>query len=342
MRMTHLAALLMLAGCGHAEPWSTTAAEPRTGPHQPATPLRLTYNPLPDLTPAWLPDGSAIIYSATMGDRFGDRCLMLLPPEGGTVRRGVCYEIFNDPPIDSLRMIAWPAISPGGRLIYSSTTSRRLFSASRVRQLKWGTLDANHWTHQFMSAPTDLFGGRYLNGIAYLRWLDEQRIVYRADFLGTTGVDSVNSGRYIVLGTFEGDSIRRVYLPNTDHASSVAVLPGDTLLFTRNNDSRLYALALATGALDTLHDFGAVTRDVHAVGNQAVVVVGGFTQYLWAPAFVDSVQIDRGGELWLFNRATGATRQLAPDDGYTHPVIAPDGRKLVTVARGDLFRVEIP
>ena len=329
--------LLLLAGCGHGEPFATIDPAPIEGPFSPATPLRLTYSPLPDVTPAWLPDGSGILYSATRGDRYNDRCLMVMPPGGGTALRAVCYEPFTRPPQDSLRIIAWPTMSPGGTLLYSSTTGRRTVGAIRVRQLKWGGIDEQPRDHSFLSAPTDLFGGRQLSGVAFLRWIDDQRFVYRADFQGLAGPDSVISGRFIVLGTFTAGGVTRAYLAGTDHASSVAVIPGDTLLFTRNNDSRLYALALATGAIDTLHDFGAVTRDVHAVGSDVVVITGGFTDYVWAQGFQDSVQIDRGGELVLLNRASGLVQQLTLNETYRHPVLSPDGTRIVAEQSGDLF-----
>lgn len=348
MLRSRLLLLLLLAACGHGEPY-THETTPVEGPLDPAVPVRLTYNTAPDVTPSWLPDGSGILYASALGDRGGDRCLMVLPPAGGQARRLLCYHVFNRLPNDSLRILAWAALSPGGRLVYSATTSRRFITDNaRVRQIKWGRLGDEAADHQFASAPLDLFGGRYLNGVAFVRWLDEDRFVYRGDFMGVSGGDSVISGRYVVLASFNADSLVRSYIAGTDHASSVTVLPGDTLLFTKNNDTRIYSIALATGVVDTVYDFGPglIARDVHAVGNRMVAVAGGFTQYLWAQSFQDSVQVDRGGALWLIDRASGAAQALTLDDpsqpGYRYPALSPDGRRLVAQRAEDLYLFEIP
>jgi hypothetical protein len=74
------------SACSHTDPF----ANPETGeqPFDPGPPARLTVNPVQDGTPSWLPDGSAILYSAQQPNRLDlDVCLAELPPTGGQQRR---------------------------------------------------------------------------------------------------------------------------------------------------------------------------------------------------------------------------------------------------------------
>lgn len=77
---TVVSVLLLLAACGHDDPFATPPAD-RGQPFAPTSPVRLTFNPLDDRTPSWLPDGSGIVYSTEAPDRADhDRCIAVLPP----------------------------------------------------------------------------------------------------------------------------------------------------------------------------------------------------------------------------------------------------------------------
>src|SRR5256885_8825838 len=83
-------ALLLFLGCDHGTPFATGTY----GSDQPFTagsPRRLTYNLGQDRAPAWLPDESGIVYSFERTDRPDrDRCLGILPPEGGQRVSTIC------------------------------------------------------------------------------------------------------------------------------------------------------------------------------------------------------------------------------------------------------------
>src|SRR5918996_5002389 len=108
--------LLLSMGCEHSTP-----VQP--GPYPPAPPFssllprRLTFNVADDRTPAWLPDGTGIIYSTERQDRLDrDRCLAVLPPDGGTIRTSYCQlHPEND---DSTDLMEAPAVSTGGRIFF--------------------------------------------------------------------------------------------------------------------------------------------------------------------------------------------------------------------------------
>src|SRR5256885_8297828 len=98
---------LVVAGCGH----SASPAAPETGSDRPfagGSPRRLTFNLGDDRAPAWLPDGSGLVYSFQRLDRPDrDRCLGLLPPQGRRLLRTLCDA--NPPAADPTNVLTEPA-----------------------------------------------------------------------------------------------------------------------------------------------------------------------------------------------------------------------------------------
>jgi hypothetical protein len=77
------------AACSHSEPFSNPQGTDT--PFDPSPPVRLTLNMAHDGNPAWLADGSGILYSSQQLSRpDADVCLAELPPTGGSHRRLVC------------------------------------------------------------------------------------------------------------------------------------------------------------------------------------------------------------------------------------------------------------
>src|SRR2546421_10331964 len=105
-----------LAGGGHSAP----PAAPESGSSRPfagGSPRRLTFNLGDDRAPAWLPDGSGLLYSLQRRDRPDrDRCLGLLPPDGGRLERPPCDA--NPAADDSTHVLTEPAPPPAGPLAY--------------------------------------------------------------------------------------------------------------------------------------------------------------------------------------------------------------------------------
>src|SRR5260370_34020142 len=73
--------IAVLAACEHTSPFRPGLYAP-TGPLRSGSPLRLTYNPGQDLTPTWLPDGSAILYARERLERPGQDPLLAPVPAG--------------------------------------------------------------------------------------------------------------------------------------------------------------------------------------------------------------------------------------------------------------------
>ena len=78
------ASLLAAWGCGHSEPFQDPN-ETNNGPFSPAIPIQLTYNPGADLTPAFLPGDTLVLYSYEQSGALNpNMCIGALPVAGGT------------------------------------------------------------------------------------------------------------------------------------------------------------------------------------------------------------------------------------------------------------------
>src|SRR3989442_7730247 len=133
-RFTAAVALtLAFAGCEHTAPF----APADTGSDQPfgaGSPRRVTLTLGDDRAPAWLPDESGFWYSFERADRADhDRCLALLPPDGGRIVRTLCDRI----PAADDSTDAWtePAIDAAGRIAYLAISSPVGEGAPRGRAL---------------------------------------------------------------------------------------------------------------------------------------------------------------------------------------------------------------
>ena len=118
----------------------------------------------------------------------------------------------------------------------------------------------------------------------------------------------------------------------TEGATGVApILDGSAILYTLPNDTRIYRRALGSGEALVVHDFGAegIARDVHAVGNRVVAVVGGRVAFSVHPR-LGPVQWDSGGVLHVFDlEGTGSQSLDTPGRLYRRPALSPDGSRIV-------------
>ena len=348
---------MLIAGCTHSEPFTPGTYTPGQ-PYSPGAVSRLTFNTGTDRTPAWLPDGSGILYSLERADRPDlDRCLGFLPPRGGTLQRVVCNtDALADDSVDSFE---WPAAAADGRLAHVRASANALGMpsvASDYEALVLGTVDRLLETTELQRIGYTAPNGQLHQAVSHLQWLNGTTLVYLAENLAyprtcqrCTTRDTLKWGLEIATLDVSGPTPVVTSVPGTDSASSVAVgATGDTIYYTRNGDSRVYRYALSSGQTAIVHDFGAagIARDVQVAGQRLVAVVGGSVAY-----FVDSVlgpvQTDSGGWLYLVNLTAG-TDSLVADTSFRfrHPALAPDGRlvvaEAVTNGRSDLWLVELP
>jgi hypothetical protein len=303
---------LPLAACEHTSPFPPGAY----GPEPPAFSgsARLTYNPGVDWTPAWLPDGSGILYSIQRLDRGDlDRCLGLLPGAGGTLVRVMCHRTAAAD--DSTDVFEAPAPAPDGRLVYvrASSSARFRSLSPNVQAVVLATTDEPDEFRALRSLPYAA-GTRQHQGVSHIRWLGDRSIVYLAERVAYAGAcggcppDTLRWGREIATLTWTATTADVTVVPGTAEASSVSLGgSADTIYYTLNGDSRVFRRALASGVVDVAHDFGAgrTARDAEVVAGRLVAVVGGKVSYADVPG-IGPMQRDEGGELFVVELSTGA------------------------------------
>ncbi len=335
---------VLVSGCGHSEPFSSTP-ERNEGPLLPGNPAQITHNLLQDLRPSWLPDGSGILYtyeSSPVENR--DRCLAILPPDGGTRGTEICNTSVGH--LDSTEAYGPSAVSAGGQLAYSYAQSTPLRVVPNVIQLRVAPLaDPQNFT-VVHTLPLGV-DGVPISGIGDLHWLSDTRLVYLAQSVEYVAPapgalrDTIINGLAVALVDLQNFP-SPVFVPGTETATAVSL--GDapeTIVYTLAGDSRVYRKELATGATTVLHDFGTlgIARDAVVQGNRLLAVVGGFVTFTIDPQ-TGVNQTDLGGLIYQVDLATGQQLQL-PDGAvprlFRQPVISPTG---AVAAEGYPFTID--
>ena len=333
-----LLAALFLSGtlaCAHDAPFEPVNP-PVLGPFSTLIPRRITFNQGDDRTPSWLPDGSGILYSTEREDRPDhDRCLAVLPPDGGTITFRRCpVEPVQD---DSTNLMDAAAVSPDGRVFFHQVTSwigqQKLGEAS----IEVGNLADPVNSSRLTLLPYTAANGRIHSSIRSPAWTGPNTVVYLAEQLFYQGSsfypDTFVTGLEIVQVDLGGPAPVYQLIPGTDYASSVAVStePG-VIYYTLGGDSKVYRRDLAAGTVSVSHDFGTglIVRDVSVFGSRLVAVVAGSVLYQFEVAHSGFVQRDEGGDLHFVDLATGNTSVFATDTVlFRHPVYSPDGQRVV-------------
>jgi hypothetical protein len=344
-------ALLVVAACAHSE---TATVEPPENPPfgDGSYPRRLTLNEVDDRHPQWLPDGSGIIYSTERADqqRDRDRCVALLPPEGGTQRWRSCQT--DGRYLDTTDVWEWPSVGPDGDVIFIRTTG-------------WINTRKTGFPSIALADGWDLQGARKVRSLPFItetgkqqvlgwtfRWLDSDDLVYLGVlefFQGSTFFpDTFFTGQEVMHLHLESDGTPTfTVVPGTAWASSVAVGDDSTsIYYTIGGDSMVYRRQLAGGLVDTVHNFGwgRVARDVSVRGNTLAAIVGDSVIFSFEAAHNGWVQRDEGGGLSVVDLTTGV-EQVYTEAGvnlFRHPEISPDGTRIVVEKQPFAFPVLLP
>ena len=333
-RLSLLSIALVMA-CGHTDPFSNP--DNSTGqPFDPTPPVRLTLNPGLDRDPAWLPDGSGILYSTQDPGRSDrDVCLALFPPTGGRQS-----ELWCDVPDGAERTDAvWSAgPAPDGRLAFLAVSTRRGSSVPEHLGIRVAPTTDPRTGSEVRRLPYPR-GQAFVNSAGRIHWAGADRLAY----LGRQSTvrilcpqpfrcnppDTVMVGVGVELLDLAGTVAP---VPGTDRATGLAVLAdGAEILYTLENDSRIYRRNLATGAVTAVHDFGAAgwARDLDAAGSRVVAVVGGVVGQT-IDSTVGPVQYDSGGVVHVLDLTAGTDTPLSGGSRlYRNPVISPADDQVV-------------
>jgi hypothetical protein len=333
-----LALACLSTACSHTEPFSNPQGTDT--PFDPGPPARLTLNTAHDGNPAWLADGSGILYSAQQLDREdADVCLAELPPTGGSHRRLVC-----DIPGDRTTRDAAQSAAAGadGRLAFLSagngglTGTNPVFIGIAVST----TLDAAN-AQTVRGLPLTPAGGTVQDYAGFLRWLTPVQLVYvgqRFRVQRPCGdpllcpFDTLIYGTEVTLLDLEDAGTTATVVPGTAQATGVAPIEdGAAILFTLTDDTRIYRRTLSSGEVTVFRDFGpaGVARDVHASANRVVAVVGGRVAFSVSPQ-LGPTQWDSGGVLHVLDLEGSDEGVLdTPERLYRRPALSPDGSRVV-------------
>jgi len=342
MRPAFWAAALLLAACAHTE--TAPVETPDNPPFGAGTwPRPITFNEFDDRHPQWLPDGSGIIYSTERGDQQydRDRCIALLPPDGGSQRWRKCET--DGRHVDTTDVYEWPSVSPTGDVMFIHTSGWRLLK--KTGQPRIALAHGYDFEHSRVVRTLPFISGTGKQEVVgwTFRWLSRDEVVYLGVlefFQGSTFLpDTFFTGQEVMLLHVIDDSTANFTpVPGTDWASSVAV--GDdssSIYYTLGGDSIVYRRHLLSGVVDTVHNFGfgKVARDVSVRGNKLVAIVGDSTIFSYESAHAEPVQRDEGGGIAVVDLTTGSEVHfdLAPIWLFRHPEISPDGHRLVVEAQ---------
>ncbi|MDX2260630.1 MAG: hypothetical protein SFU84_02890 [Gemmatimonadales bacterium] len=252
--MRGLGLLLLVAACGHSEPFAT-APTASDGPFSDAAPIRLTYNTSTDSSLSLTQDGQGMLYLHTTQAGTGDRCVGLLPLTGGTRRWELCDT--RAQMADSANSFSAPAVGTDGRLLYVQGVSRRgLASVSRAR-LWLADTSMPFVRREIFSFPANI-AGRGVSWLADAQWIGPDAFVARAGLLNAT---QNCAGNCPWDTTFVGAGIVRGTITSTG-ATLTAVLGAETAL--------AYSLAEQGTTLVVVTSPSTITR----------VPIGGGTQTL--------------------------------------------------------------
>ena len=314
-----LGAAVVLSACEHARPFGA----PDLGPNVPfasAFPRQLTFSGGSDLSPAWLPDGSGIVYAFLRLDHADqDRCLGVLPAEGGHLVQTVCHRSLLD--LDTTTTLWDPAVGPGGVLAYVRETSVPGGRAPLSRELVVASLQNPDPGRVIRTLPYLAPDGTLHATATHLSWVDAQTLLYVAEGVLYTfppaGTDTILTPIEAVRISLAGDSVTLSVLPGTANATSVTADSAGTIYFTLLGDSVIYRLDPGGGTPTAVFDFhsAGVVRDVRFAAGRLFAVAGHQTA------------ADVGGDVYVVDPVAGTARPISPQPllWFRRPAASPSG-----------------
>lgn len=347
----HPSVLVLLAtlACGQVEPFTNPDFN-EPGPLDPNPPVRLTWNPGPDVQPAFLQGGEIVFGFSRPGEVNEDQCLGALPNQGGTTLAESCPRTPGSRDSTERYGEARPLTADTVVLLYARRLEgRRLDDNAWIGRAPWRS--ATEFTAR-LQFPFRSTSGQIQFTPTHLSLTGPTRVAYLAtgEVRACPGLEPVcesSEQELITVGIEAGEvdlanDEPPVVLSGTTYATSIAAgRTTGSALFTLPGDLTVYerSAAGAVTALTTLPGTSAV-RDPTLAGSRLVSVVDGAVS-LYTLADGALVQVSGGGDLVLTDLLTGGSTVIA-SGGWTRPSLSPDGRQLVAVRGSDIYRFDLP
>jgi hypothetical protein len=273
----------VLAGCDHS-PLFVTASADSLGPHTTTLPRRLTYSTGDDRHPTVV--GGVLAYSRLDPDERGnERCLALLPADGGTILREFCPGAPRSPADTFVDTWTEPALSPDARRVAYLWQQGSLVSV------------LGFWSTSIVVASTDRAGdhsgfvwpihyvapsGRIGDAVSAITWADDHTLRF---LMGYEFIFKVKGGgvvRYTDT-TFQSYGLAQLdvtsgvlaFPPSGDSVYAYAVAPDGGPWLVRNQDStRLLHIAPGTDSATTVGVYSGPVLGLATIGGVPAAIVG--------------------------------------------------------------------
>lgn len=246
-----LAALGLLAGCSHSDP--IAPADPEgVGPFSAGSPARLTFSAADDRFANWTDDGEGIFYSFQVPNRPDrDRCLGLLPAEGGTRLFELCEH--RGAFADSTDFFASGALSTDGKLLYVQATSRRNAQLPGVTRLYLSDTTSRAVRRVLITMPIAL-GTTSVDWLADMHWTGPDTFIGLAQQFTVVSVgagaarDTVFVSVGMVRGTVTAQGATLSLIAGTEGVVNYSLIEGGAALIIWTGGLSLQRVPIGGGS----------------------------------------------------------------------------------------------
>jgi len=326
---------LLAAACEHTTPLEYEPPD-ALPPASDALPRRLTFNPGDDRNPSV--SGGVLAFSRfELGDerfvpggfKVAERCIALLPYEGGTISARYCPPPFAVPE-DSVVTWVEPVLSPdGARIAYVWQKSHLVDVRTPKRELRVAPAESPEAAEVSWSALWTMPDGRRPTTVIKPSWLDAGRLrflagldsVFKVKGGGSTrGTDTITVAYALVdldLATLEATVV-----PGADSAIAYAPAPdGGVWIVQRPDSTRLFHLPPGSATAQEIGSFSAPVYDLANVDGVPVAGVAGSS----------GDPLDFGSTVEALDLATGTSRLVGILGGPARRVAAVPGTRRYVV-----------
>ena len=285
MRAALSSLLLLIAACEHSSPF--TFVPGTQGPWGGGLPRRLTFSAGDDRNAAVT--GGLIVFSRLEASALAtrERCLALLPVDGGTLRGEYCPRLPTTLADTFLDTWTEPALSPDGHWVAYSWQQGSLVSVLgfyRTRLVVAPTAHADDTTRFAWYIDYAATAGT-VTGILKPEWLDADRIRFLGAYefffkVKGGGQERYTDTTFVPLALLELDLRTGLValVPGGDSATAWARAPdGGAWIVKAGDPARLLHLAAGMDVSTTVGVFTDSVRDLAAVAGTPVAVLGDTT-----------------------------------------------------------------